>query len=527
MIIKKMTKTIKYTFSLMFISLIICVLLVSCHREEIKVDLLITHGIVYTGLDNEPHYIDIGITRDTIIWMGNESEVNITAIRKIDATDMIVCPGFIDPHTHAESDIKDPKLSHNLPFLMQGVTTVVVGNDGSSPYPISKYKSLYAENGLGTNVIMLTGHGTLRAEVIGTTDRPATDADLLAMQNLQKKEMEDGSFGMSTGLFYAPGSYGDTHEVIALAKIVAAHDGIYDTHLRDESNFSIGLIPSIQEAIEIGRQAKIPIHISHIKCLGVDVWHQSDSIIHIIETARSEGIDMTANQYPYEASATGLQSAVIPRWAESGGKDSLFYRYHSSFKDQILRETEENIRRRGGPKKLLIVNCEDSTFVGKTLLDIAEEMSLSPAQATFEILKTGSVKVASFNMNEDDISAFMRQPWVMTGSDGGSGHPRKYGTFPRKYNKYVREEKIIDLPTFINNSTANTANIFKIPNRGIIKKGYFADIIIFDPETFRDRADYNDAYRYAEGLKYSIINGKLSIDNAQYTDQLNGEVLSK
>ncbi len=325
-----------------------------------------------------------------------------------------------------------------------------------------------------------------------------------------------------------PREASDTDEVIALAKTVAQNNGIYDTHLRDESTFTIGLVPAILEAIDIGRQAKLSIHISHIKCLGVDVWHQSDSIIRIIENARKEGLDITANQYPYDASATGLKSAVVPRWAESGGKDSLFFRYENpNLKKLILEETKENIVRRGGADKLLLVRCNDSSFTGKTLLEISQILGLKPEETVFDVLKTGPVGVASFNMTSEDVTNFMKQPWVVTGSDGNTGHPRKYGSFPRKYHKYVQQENVIDLATFISNSTSKTAEMFKICKRGRLLEGYYADIIAFDPTTFRDKADYTNAFQLAEGIEYSIINGQIAIEKGNFTETLNGRVLTK
>lgn len=501
---------------------------ISCSKEEINVDILIKNGTVYNGIDTISNNVSIAIVDDKIVYIGNSIERIIKAKKTIDAQGLIVCPGFIDPHTHADRDLIDPKRSHNKPFLFQGVTTVVVGNDGDSFFPTSKYKTLYEDFGIGTNAVLLTGQGTIRGNVIGKSDQKATKSDIAKMQNLIQQEMDEGSFGMSTGLYYAPGSYADTEEVIALAKIVAKNEGIYDTHLRDESSFSIGIILAVEEAIEIGRQAKLPIHISHIKCLGVDVWNQSSDIIKLIKEGKAEGINITDNQYPYDASATGLKAAVVPRWAESGGKDSLFIRYNNSkFKKRILEETKNNITRRGGADKLLIVKVEDSIFLGKNLLEISEMIKVSPEEAVFKILETGRVKVASFNMNANDILNFMKQPWVVTGSDGNTGHPRKYGTFPRKYHKYVQQEKVIDLASFINGSTSKTADIYKIPNRGKLKEGYYADIIIFNPKTFKDKADYTNAFQLAEGLEYSIINGKISVERGKYTDKLNGKVLTK
>ncbi len=403
-----------------------------------------------------------------------------------------------------------------------------MGNDGDSFFPTSKYKNSYKTQGIGTNTVLLVGHGTIRNEVMGKSDKKASKKEIIKMQTLIQQEMDAGAFGMSTGLYYAPSSYSNTNEVIALAQTVAQNNGIYDTHLRDESSFSIGLIPAIKEAITIGRQAKLPIHISHIKCLGVDVWHQSNTIISLIEKAQQEGVEITANQYPYEASATGLKSAVIPRWAESGGKDSLFIRYNDpKLKQQILEDTKKNIIRRGGPDKLLIVKANDTTFVGKNLLEISRFLNITPEKSVLEILRSGYVRVASFNMNLNDIHNFMTQDWVVTGSDGNTGHPRKYGSFPRKYDKYVKQDKIIDIATFINNSTSRTADILKIQKRGKLQVGNYADIIIFNPDTFKDKADYTDAFQYAIGLDYSIINGKISIEKGKYSNKLNGKVLIK
>ncbi|MGX1930570.1 N-acyl-D-amino-acid deacylase family protein [Flagellimonas sp. 2504JD4-2] len=502
---------------------------VACSEQQLKVDLLIVNGTVYNGIDQEPSSSAIGVKDDKIVFVGEETE-HIVSLKTIDATGLIVSPGFIDPHTHADRDLNKPDTSHNLPFLMQGVTTIVAGNDGDSFFPSKTYVEKYEKHGIGTNAVLLIGHETMRKEIIGLSDRVATDEEIVRMKKLLDKEMNDaGNFGMSTGLFYAPGSYAETKEVIALAKMCAENGGIYDSHLRDESTYTVGLVAAVEEAIEIGRQAKLPIHISHIKCLGVDVWKQSDSIITMVENAHKEGIDVTANQYPYEASATGLRAATTPKWAQSGGQDSLLLRFDDpSLRERILRETKNNIRRRGGPESLLIVVTANPDYRNKTLKQIAIELNLSPEEAVYKILRTkGTVRVASFNMSNYDIQNFMRQDWVTTGSDGNTGHPRKYGSFPRKYRKYVIEEGVLNLSSFINGSSAKTAEIFKIPYRGKLKEGYFADIILFNPETFRDKADYRNAFDYAEGLEYSIINGKLAVEKGAYTNGLLGKVLRK
>ncbi|AWX45448.1 Adenine deaminase [Flagellimonas maritima] len=501
----------------------------SCAEQKIiEADVLIKNGIVYDGVSLESLKSTIAIKDDKIVYIGDSEKVEIVASEIIDATGLIVSPGFIDPHTHADRDLNVAKTSHNKPFLYQGITTVVVGNDGNSFYPLSKFKSLYTSQGIGTNVVPLVGHGTVREEVMGRSDKLASPEELLKMQHLVQQEMDSGAFGISTGLFYAPGSYSNTDEVIALAKTAAQNGGIYDTHLRDESSYTVGLLASIEETIQIGREAKIPVHISHIKCLGVDVWNKSNAIVKMIENAQKEGLEITANQYPYDASATGLKAAVVPRWAESGGKDSLFIRYEDpQTKSKILTEIKNNIARRGGAEKLLIVKSNNEEFIGKNLLEISQMLNMEPHVAVINILKTGYVRIASFNMTDEDIFTFMKQDWVVTGSDGNTGHPRKYGSFPRKFHTYVTKEKIIDTAEFINRSTSKTAEIFKIEKRGRLKVGYYADIIIFDPNSFRDKADYTDAFQLSEGLIHSFINGKTTIKDGAYNNSLNGKVLEK
>ena len=492
-----------------------------------RVDLLIVNGTVYDGMSNAPQQKAVAVTGDKISWIGTDVS-QIQAAKTIDAKGYIVSPGFIDPHTHADKDLEHQDRKHNAPFLYQGVTSVVVGSDGFHLFPNQKYIDLYKKQGVGTNVVPLIGHGTLRKQVIGTVDRKATKDDLAKMKALMHQEMKTGAFGMSTGLFYAPASYSNTQEVIELAKIVHQYGGIYDTHLRDESSYTVGLKPAVEEAIEIGRQAKLPIHLTHIKCLGVDVWHQSADVIRMVEEANQEGIYVTANQYPYDASATGLRSATVPRWVESGGRDSMFIRYETpELKAKILQQTTKNITRRGGPSKLLFVKTSDSTILGKNLQEVADMYQMSPAEAVYQALRTGYIRVASFNMNTEDIHRFMKQPWVVTGSDGNTGHPRKYGSFPRKYHKYVKTDKVISLPFFINNSTYKTAQILGMKQRGAIAKGYFADIIVFHPDTFNEKATYNDAFQLAEGLEYSIINGNIALQHGKQTDTLYGRVLSK
>lgn len=493
-----------------------------------KLDLLIRGGSVIDGTGGNPIKADLGIAGDRIVFVGDATKENLPADRTIDATGLIVAPGFIDPHTHADEDLTSPQRKSNEPFLFQGVTTVVVGNDGRSPLPISKRLEQWQQQGIGTNALLLVGHGAVRGQVLGASDVQPTPEQLSKMKQIVTQAMDDGAFGMSTGLYYAPGSYAKTEEVIELAKIVGARGGIYDTHMRDESSYNIGLLGSINETIRIGREANLPVHISHIKALGTDVWGQSKQVIEVINAARRQGVNLTANQYPYTASGTSLTASLVPRWAEAGGTTQLLKRIDDpALRPRLLAEMEQNLKRRGGAESLLITSAKDTSLVGKRLNLIAKQRSKTPIEAALDIIKSGGAGVASFNMTEADIENFMRQEWVMTGSDGSGGHPRKYGTYPRKLRQYVLDRKIISLPRMIEASSRQVAQVFKLRERGQLSAGYFADIIVFDPQTVIERANYEQPERLAEGMKYVLVNGKLAIDGGKYTGALAGRGLRK
>src|SRR5438128_1850753 len=494
-----------------------------------KLDLLILHGKLVDGSGKKPRNADVGIRGDRIVFVGDAGKTKLEATRTIDATGLIIAPGFIDPHTHTLSDLSDPQRKSNEAYLMQGVTTVITGNDGGSVINIGDTLKKWDEQGIGTNAILLAGFGTIRGRVLGQSDAQPTAEQLEQEKALVARAMDEGAFGMSTGLYYAPQSYSKTEEVIELAKVAAAKGGVYDTHMRSEGTARIGLLGSIKETIRIGREAKIPVHISHIKALGPDSWNQSKHAIELIKKARSQGISASACQYPYTASGTSLQASLIPRWAEVGGRAELLKRIDDpQVRPRLLPEMEENLRDRGGAESLLIVDARDRTLVGKRLNQIAQEMNKSPVEAALEVIKTtGGAGVASFNMNEKDIRRFMKEKFVMTCSDGSTGHPRKYGTFPKKLHEYVFETKLISLPFAVRNSSALTAEWFRIPERGLIREGYFADVIVFDPNTVSDRSTYEQPELPAVGMKFVIVNGKVAVENGAFTGVLAGRALRK
>jgi N-acyl-D-aspartate/D-glutamate deacylase len=298
--------------------------------------------------------------------------------------------------------------------------------------------------------------------------------------------------------------------------------------MRDESSYSIGFLGSVKETLRIGREAKIPVHISHIKALGPDTWGQSTEAISLIKQARDQGMQVTANQYPYTASGTGIIAALVPTWAEVGGMEQLLQRLDDpAVRPRLFSEMEVNLRRRGGPESLLITSFRDRQLVGKTLGQAARDKNRSVMDEATDLIKAGGAGIASFNMNENDIANFMKQSFVMTGSDGSAGHPRKYGTFPRKLREYVFEKKIISLPFAIRSSSSLTAESFGITERGKLKIGYFADVIAFDPKEIRDLATYEEPEKLATGMRYVLVNGKIAVDEGKFTGVKAGRALRR
>jgi len=446
------------------------ILLTNCQPKKLKVDILIVNGTILDGSGQEGYAADIGIISDTIAFIGNANDSDLQTIETIDASGYIVAPGFIDPHTHTMSDLPHPERSANLNYLMQGVTTVITGNDGGGPVKIDSVLSSWQESGIGTNAALFVGHGTIRRLTMGESDQKPDLEQLATMKRYVSNAMDEGALGLSTGLYYAPGSFSETEEVIKLAREAAIKGGIYDSHIRDESSYNIGLLGAIEEVINISRDANIPAHISHIKALGVDVWGKSVEVIKLIEKARSEGLMITADQYPYTASGTSVTASLVPKWVFANDREFWKKFDDPALSSRIKVEMEDNLRRRGGPSSLLVTVSKDSSIVGKTLEDISQEWQLPVIEAAMSIIRNGGASVASFCMNSDDIHEFMKQPWVMTGSDGSNGHPRKYGSFPKKIKEYVLEKEILTLAEFIRRSSSLTAETHKIAKRGSLKK---------------------------------------------------------
>jgi N-acyl-D-aspartate/D-glutamate deacylase len=501
----------------------------------IEVDLLLAGGEVYDGTGAAGRRADVGIRGDRIVFVGNAAKAGVKAARTIDMQGLVVAPGFIDPHTHAGDDLASPEKKSNVNFLMQGVTTVVVGNDGGGTFRVAETLEKWEKQGIGTNAIQLVGHGAVRREVLGPGDVQPSPEQLEQMKALVRGAIEQGAFGLSTGLFYTPGNYSKTEEVIELAKIAAEMGGIYDSHMRDEDSYSIGVLGAIEETIRIGREAKIHVNISHIKCLGPLVWGQSKQAIEIIRKAQKEGVSVSADQYPYTASGSNLVSSLLPPWAQAGPREEILARLKDpELRPRLLAEMAENLKRRAGPDAILFRSRQSTAIVGKTLAQVAKERGKPPVETAIELMienyekpGTMSLAIVSFNMNDTDVENFMRQDFVMTGSDGSAGHPRMYGTYPRKLRIYVREKKLISLARFVQASSGQPARVFRVPERGLIREGYFADVVAFDAKTITDKATYTEPEILAEGMKYVLVNGKLAVENGAYTGALAGRALRK
>lgn len=495
-------------------------------------DILIKNGRILDGTGNPWYYADIGIVDDEITWIGKSKQA--TARKVVDAEGLYVSPGFIDVHSHAASGLSSESLSHARPLLAQGITTVVINPDGGGSTDISGQRKALEKHGLGVNVMQLVPHGTTRRSVMGTEDRAPTESELSEMKLIVEEGMKNGAFGISTGLFYTPGAYAETEEVIELAKVAARYNGIHSSHIRDESDYSVGLVASVDEIIRISEEAKLPGIVSHIKALGTGVWGYSSAVVNRIDRARDEGIEVFADQYPYPASSTNLTAVLIPSWAREGGRTEMLQRFDDpDLLKEIKVAMEANLERRGGPESIQIADYgADSSLEGLRLDDIAEQFGESAIDAALTMIKEHNPGVVSFNMHEEDVSRFMTQSWTMTSSDGGlvemgDGivHPRNYGSFPRKISKYVQEEGVVELPFAIRSMTSLSASVFGLHSRGLIRGGQKADITIFDLDNIRDNATYDDPHQLSEGAEYVIINGKFAVENGEFNDDLAGKVL--
>ena len=528
-------------------------------------DLLVRNGRVVDGSGNPWIYADVGIIGDRVAFVG-KADSGVTAKRAIDAKGLIVAPGFIDMLGQSEFNLLVDKQA--VSKLTQGVTTEITG-EGESIAPtndalnaehadvlqhykvradwrsLEEYFQRLTKQGIGINIGTYVGAAQIRRLVVGSSDRAPTPEELKDMEIAVDDAMSDGAMGLSSALIYAPGSYAKTEELIALAKAAAAKGGVYASHIRNEGDSET---LALDEAFRIGREANIPVQIFHLKASGQQNWGRMPQVVEAIEHARASGVDVTANQYPYTASATSLGALVPPKYHE-GGTDAFVKRLQDpATRGQIRQElggtsgSFENMwRGTGGPSGVMVVsvlNPEFRKFEGKTVAQIAQIENKDPLDAALDLVMADRDNVGAvyFSMNEDDVKLAMRQPWVSVGTDYGEvnpagplgeskSHPRAYGSFARILGKYVREEHNLRLEDAIRKFSSLPAQQVKLENRGLLRPGYFADITIFDPERVRDVATFEDPNRTSVGIEYVFVNGVLALEHDKVTGQMGGRPL--
>ncbi|MEO8078080.1 MAG: D-aminoacylase [Acidobacteriota bacterium] len=490
-------------------------------------DVLIRNGRVMDGSGNPWLRADVGIRGDRIVYVGRAPAAQAGTI--IDAADRLVTPGFIDVHSHAAEGLVRPELRQGQPLLAQGVTTIVANPDGGGSVDLARQRGRLEHDGLGPNVALLIGHGSVRRAVMGEANRAPTAGELDRMRALVKEGMDQGAFGLSSGLFYTPGSYARTDEVVALAAVAAQYGGVYTSHIRDEGDYNIGVEAAVAEVIRVAEEAQLIGIVTHMKALGPDNWGRAGALTAMIDAARSRGVQVFADQYAYDASSTSLRAALLP------GGVPVPVQGDAAMRAEVEPGVRENLRRRGGAASIAIAFYRPNPALeGKTLAEIAEARGVPAERAALDLMAAGNASIVSFNMAERDIEQIMRQPYTMTSSDGGlvlpsegRPHPRDYGAFARKLSVYVRERKTIPLESAIRSMTSLPAAVFGLRDRGVIREGAIADIAIFDPAAVRDRATYTAPHQLAEGMTSVLVNGVVVIADGAFTAALPGKVLRR
>ena len=498
-----------------------------------RYDALLVNGKIIDGTGNAWFYGDVGIRDGKIAALGKLR--NAEADTVIDVTGLVVAPGFIDVHAHIERNGLSVPTADN--FLFDGVTSVVTGNCGSSKTDLMHYFFQLDSVKPSINVATLIGHNSVRAAVMGTGMRQPSPEEQAKMEELVAQAMRAGAVGFSTGLIYTPGAYSKTAEVIGLAKVAAAHNGVYASHIRSEGDH---VTEAIEEAINIGREAQIPVEISHFKVTYKPNWGRSVNTLAQVESARREGIDVTVDQYPYVASSTSLNT-VLPSWVFSGGKDSLNFRLRDpatrrKIKDEMVRVLKK--KQLKNYSYAVVARYEaDSTLNGKSISEINRVRGRRPkakdeAETVLDMVETGSVQMVFFSMHEEDVKRIMQYPFTMIASDAGvarfgegSPHPRTYGTNARVLGHYVRDLKALRLEDAIRKMTSLPAQRFQLRDRGLIREGMVADIVVFDEHAISDESTFTRPHAYSKGFTHVFVNGVLTISKGRHTGARCGQIL--
>ncbi len=516
------------------LTLITIVLHLQCESNA-KYDVAILNTTVISGDGNPWFRADLGIKNEKISYIG--SLKHISAKKIIDANGLIVCPGFIDIHTHTDRGIDEIPTADN--YLLQGVTTVLGGNCGSHPYPLKNLFKRIRKNGIAINFCSLIGHNTIRRKVMGLRRENPTPEQMKEMKELIDQEMRIGAFGFSTGLAYMPGTYSKTDELIELAGVAAKYGGFYASHIRNQGT---KITEAIEEAIRIGEANRMRVEISHVKLASDAVWGKIKMITDPIEMARKRGVEVTIDQYPYTATSSGFSSS-LPSWSLEGGHDEFIKRLadpknYNRIKKEVIKRRLTSTKNINKLKTIYIANCKYNTEIeGKNLEEILIQRAMEPtiengADLIIEIVKNGDASGVFFQMDEKDVETIMLLKYNMIASDGGIvefgkgvPHCRNYGTFPRIIRRYVFEKHLLKLEDAIRKMTSLPAQTLRLTDRGIIKKGMYADLVIFDPKTIKDTATYSNPHQYPEGIKYVFVNGKIAAIDGKPTGRLAGKIL--
>ena len=498
-------------------------------------DLIIANARIVDGTGNPWYRGEIAIKGDTIAAIA--PKIAGTATRVIDARGQVVSPGFIDPHTHASRGIMQVPTAEN--YVRQGVTTLTEGPDGGSPVPLKPYLDKIAAMKISPNWAMFIGQGAIRGAVMGDVDRDPTPAEFERMDGIVRQGMRDGALGLSSGLFYVPGNFSKTEEVIRLAKIAGEMGGIYISHMRDEAT---KVTDSVAETIRIGEEGHLPTQITHHKIIGAANWGKSVETLRMVDEARARGVDATIDQYPYTASATSIQAALTPQWFQEGGREKVLARLKDpATRAKVKAETVyllKNERGGGDPKNVVLSRCNwDMSLSGKNLGEVTALRGLevtieNAAEAVYWIIEQGGCGGIFHAINEEDLIRILRHPATMVGSDGevpifgeASPHPRSYGTFARVLGVYVREKHAITLEDAVRKMSSLTAQRVGLFDRGVLRTGMKADVAIFDPATVADTATFEKPHSYAVGVSTVIINGQVAFENGKMTAARPGRVL--
>jgi len=518
----------------MFVRTLLAILLIVPSVLAADYDIIIRNARIVDGTGAPWYRGEIGIKGDTIVSMARHIEG--TADRVIDAGDKVVAPGFIDTHTHARRGIFDTPTADN--YILQGVTTLFEGPDGGSPIPLSDFFKRIEETKIAPNMAAFVGQGSVRQRVIGSIDRKATPEEIEKMKELVRTAMRDGAFGLSTGLFYVPGTFTPTEEVIELAKVAGEMGGIHTSHMRDEA---AKVTDSVRETIRIGEEGGLPTQVTHHKVAGVRNWGKSVETLKLIDEARARGVDATSDQYPYTASQTSLE-ALFPRWSLEGGRQKLLERLKDTAEREKIRAAIiENIKydRGGGdPKNVQIAwSSFDPSLAGKTLADVTRARGVDPtvenaADSAMQLIEKGEVRGIYHTMSEADVERIMKHPATMIASDGevpvfgkDAPHPRSYGTFARVLGRYVRDKKLLTLEEAVRKMSSMPAQRVGISDRGILRPGTRADIVVFDPAVIADKATFDKPHQYAVGVSHVLVNGVVVVDDGKVTGARPGRVL--